>query len=563
MTADPHYPGILSDTKRFHLFGLFTAKALFIQGGVVNGAFLAYYVLYALRDRMQDPLMLILFHVCVLSIVFVIPGFVTATLASRSYWDIVHFAAFISMLSSASVLGVKLLLNALHIPISALTFSIAILAYSNFGLVCQSMIRAKCEKERASAVCAKGSAVGSGENAASRHAGLLAIVILGVLFVFMELLSFRLGPIPDTDQASFGTYTIMTRSVPGAGYYEEARTKVYPNYTPFLKYDFSHPPLVPFSNAYVATLCGYLEHSKTVDEQWTANRYRPSTDYSGLKVDRGYLACNRASSHYHIVLLGLLVYIFALRLTGRPVLALITMLCPIGMFWHIYAYKFFWLSIYKSVFVLYSLLMLYSFLYCKQDHKFAFMLALCGSLINQKVVFVLPPILAVDIFTSRWRTARNPYAIGFASGVLAFIVYGMLIDARVFISHYFVVHFSDRITTHAYTWGAMGVQWQAFVGEIIGFWSFLVLGCLSIVFAARRYRSRTIVLFLYWLSSAFCGTWIWPYMARFLTPIVFPMVLMGCASVGDLLGKFTKHVEEKGEDGGTPADGSGFGTSHS
>jgi hypothetical protein len=211
------------------------------------------------------------------------------------------------------------------------------------------------------------------------------------------------------------------------------------------------------------------------------------------------------------------------------------MVSLVGMFWSLRSYAFIWLCIYKSVFLLYSLGLLYSYLFWPRDKRIAFMLGVVGGLASQKVVYVIVAILAVELVLKRWRVVFNPHALGFAVGTLVFIVYGLCIDAPVFISNYFVLHLYDRLTGASYFWEDIVLQWRMFVGDVVGVVPFAILALLSLLFLVRHFRSRQVVIFLYFAAAAFFGTRTWPYVVRFLAPMVFPMVLMSSVSLGELV----------------------------
>jgi hypothetical protein len=540
MTTDVAPPaGQPCDSKEWELSGLLTRKRLGLSAAVINSGFVLYLLLS--QSRAHGLLLTVLYHVLILAIVFVIPGTLTTFLFRRRYYDAVHFGVLASMWSSGTVLGLKLLLNIVQIPISALSFSLAILLYSNACIAWLIM------KNHGKSVLAEGTDAGQEESTRpgfSIQFSLLTVVVaLLALFTFMEYISGRLGPIDDTDQASFGAYSIMERSVPVGWGYEESRSAVYPNYTPYLIYNFSHPPLAAFNTAYVAALDDYLRYGKLLEDKMYAyyyevvesgKAYLTSEDFKDIGVERGFLNANRASSHYHVILLCLFVFAFCRRLTGKPWIAVAAMLSLIGMFWSLLSYAVIWLCIYKSVFLLYSLAILYAYLFWPRDNRLAFMLGVVGGLASQKVVYVIVAILAVELVARRWRVVLNPHALGFATGTLTFIVYGLLIDARVFVSNYFVLHLYDRLTGASYFREDVLLQWRMFIGDIIGAVPFAILALLSLVFLCRHFRSRKIVIFVFFVSAAFLGSRTWPYVFRFLTPMVLPMVLMSSVAISDL-----------------------------
>jgi len=516
-----------------------TRKALGFTAAAVNAAF----VLYLILSRTYS--FTVLYHAIILAFVFVIPGALTTLAFRRRYYDAVHFGALTTMWSSGVVLGIKLLFNMLGIPISALSFSSAILLYSNaciawlakrnYGQEERKVQDEPCDPPEEERVWVRSS---------TQAALATVLVVLLSLFIFMEYLSGRLGPIDDTDQASFGAYSIMERSVPVGWGYEESRSGVYSDYTPYLIYNFSHPPLAAFNTAYVATLGDYLPHGKWLEKEMSeyytevvesGKAYLRGEDYARIDVEQGFLSITRASSNYHVILLCLFVFAFCHRLTGNPWIAVIAMVSLVGMFWSLRSYAFIWLCIYKSVFLLYSLGLLYSYLFWPRDKRIAFMLGVVGGLASQKVVYVIVAILAVELVLKRWRVVLNPHALGFAAGTLVFIVHGLCIDARVFISNYFVLHFYDRLTGASYFWEDIVLQWRMFVGDVVGVVPFAILALLSFVFLVRHFRSRQVVIFLYFAAAAFFGTRTWPYVVRFLAPMVFPMVLMSSVSLGELV----------------------------
>jgi len=495
------------------------------QLAMVNATFGLYGLLFCYYRGTETPWLTLGLHAVVVVILFILPGLLTALCIRRSFDDLVHLWLCTSMLSAASVLCVKLVLNAFQVSLSALTFSLAILGYCNLCIVLQGIRYRWATRQEATRQASE-------EKDAARRTptpwlpGLACSLVLVVLFVLLERTSIRIDPVPDIDRVTFGTYSLMTKSIPGAGYFEPSRTEVYADYTPFLKYDFSHPPLAVFNCAYASTLCGYLDYSKALARQMEADKHAPSMRYGDLRPDKGYLACNRAPTNYHIVVLCALVYLFALRLVGRPWLALGAMVLLVGLFWDRESYAIWFLSCYKALFIAYSLGLLYVWLYMKERRWLSFFVGLCGALVSQKVVYVLPAVLVMEAFERRWRALLSPGILGFIVGTLAFIIYGMLIDSRVFVSMYFVLHFCDRLAGAEGMWARVGKQWLGFALGTGGLVIFPLLVWLTVAFARRHWRDREFVLLLYLISSAGLASRIWPYSQRFLVPTLFPMVLM-------------------------------------
>jgi len=514
-------------------------SARLILPAVANGIFALFPLLYpwsreaASRLDPVDLPLFALFHLVLIAQVLVLPGLALLPLVRRRPCvDSVHAGGLVLALSTGMVLLVKLVLNLVAVPITAWTFWGGLLAAVNLCLaigLARGLRLPGTQSDDYLAACGKRWIVAT-------------LAVLLALFLVLELVGMQLMIVPDADRMNFGTASIMERSVPGSGFYEEADTDIYPDFTPYLLHDFSHPPLALFYSAYVATLGGYLEYSRIFSEEHLLATGKDfNYDYLDLEPAQDFLFVNRVSTNFFCLLLCALMVAFAFRLTGRAWIGLLVMAYLIVLFWNLPAFAFSLLDPFKPVFVFYSVLVAYGYLYLREERGFNFAVALLGSLANQKVLYVMLAIVLHGLITRRgWRKAVfNEQTLGYAAGIVLFVAYGLVMNHRVFISHYFVLHLYERLVSHpelkARALEGTGKdplhQWATYI-RIFGTGPFVAVCGLAAHGAVRLFRFEAFVLPLFALAAGVVGTCIWPHAFRYLIPATFPLLLTASVSVG-------------------------------
>lgn len=519
------------------LSSLFRLRPFFLAMTFVNLVFLLWFVTYGTPSVQSRGPLLLAFHASIVLIIKVLPGLTTALLLRKRYRDAVHFGAYLVMLSVASVLAVKLVINALPIPINAQTFAGGLFIYINGSFLLARHRWAEGDRSQPLVREPAEAPVAAWLPRRSRVTDVAAVAVLCSVFVFTDFKAAALPQIPDLDFAGFSTYSVMHWTVPGSGYYEETASgrHIYPNYTPFLKYDFSHPPLACFDTAYAATLGGFLEYSKKFYRPLVPTQDGDLYNYSDLNPSRLYMGMNRTMALYHCVLVAALIYLLSFRLTHNSWLSLAVMLTAIGLFSRPMMLVCVCISVYKAPFMLYSLLALYCYLYMEDDRRLAFAVSLTGSLVNQKFVYAVLAILTIEVFRSRWRVLWNPFGIGFFAGTVAFIIYGLLVDVQVFISMYFVRHLYDRLFAEEDSFERVAWAWRTLLVDFVPIWPTILFAGLSGFFAVKKLESKKGVLFTYFLWAVLLGTKQRHCNPRYLVPALLSTILMGAWSANYLL----------------------------
>jgi len=452
------------------------------------------------------------FHLIIALMILVLPGACLMSRLGVKQWTARYYLYVISS-SMALALVCKLALNLLGIGITPFSFSASLFLLS-------------------------------GALAYKRKLGqvpMLYAAAFVICFLAIDMISIDTGLIYDSDRFMFGTYELMYHNRPGAGYYEDSHSLEHDKsssllggiYTPYLIYDYGHPPGIKLASAYSATLGGYLEYSRVFSDSSPVldgssddlERLQANYNFRHIEPDQHYLALNRIPIVFFLACLLMLIFIFA-RSTGGTVSGIFSI-----VFFLIFAAKepTMWFDASEAAYIFLCIFGLYIHV-AGEGMLPKLVIGITGGLVHQRFLFIAAASLVFALVKRKVSEAIT--FLGFFSGISLYIIYGLLRDASVFISSFFILHLYDRVIGDFVDDGSVMVnilgQWSTLIRQLSPAF-FALLAILSILYIIL---SRDWQLPVFFACSAFIGSIIWPYAPRYLSASVVVMCLMAASALG-------------------------------